>query len=323
MALSDLQVFTQFAQSAMTEVQDQQIQLFNAASRGALVLRSASNLGDYSEESMWAKISGLVRRRNAYGSGAVSEKNLTMLLDRSVKIAAGTPPVRIDPGMLKWIQKSPEEAGVVIGRQLAEDALADKVNTAMLIGRVAIGAVAALVNDVSGGSGGAEKCTLANLNTTAAKFGDRAQDIAVWLMHSTPLFDLYGQALANSAQLFQFGNVQVREDGFGRAFVVTDSASLRVAGSPVKFHTLGLTPGAIVIEDNGDFTDNVQTDNGDENITRTYQSEWTYQAAINGYAWDKTAGGHSPNDAAIGAAANWDKYATSNKDTAGVVLISQ
>lgn len=323
MALSDLQVFSEYAYSAMTEVQDQAIDKFNGASQGTVILRSASNQGDYSDTAFWKKISGLVRRRNAYGSGAVAEKILQHLLATSVKVAAGTPPVRIDPGMMKWIQRSPQEAGAVVGQQMAQDSLADMLNTAALVGRVAISGVAAVVNDVSAGVGDAGKASLGALNGTVAKFGDRAQEIQAWLMHSKPLFDIYGQALANANQLFVFGNVQVRQDGFGRVFVVTDSPSLRVAGAPDKYHTLGLTSGAIVVEQNNDFTDNVETKNGDENIVRTYQAEWSYNAAIKGWAWDKTSGGHSPNDAAIAGAGNWDRYATSNKDLAGVDLVSQ
>lgn len=323
MSLSDLQVFSEYAYSAMTEVIAQQIQVFNGASQGTIILRSAANQGDYSDTAFWAKISGLVRRRNSYGSGAVSEKVLQHLLDTSVKVAAGTPPIRIDPSMLKWIQRSPEEAGATIGQQLAGDSIADMLNSAALAGRVAIENVAAVVNDISAGVGPLGLTTLGSLNTAASKFGDRAQEIKAWLMHSKPLFDLYGQALTNSNQLFVFGNVQVRQDGFGRVFVVTDSPNLVVAGSPTKYHTLGLQTASIVVEQNGDFTDNVDTENGDENITRTYQAEWSYNLGVQGFAWDKTAGGHSPNDAAIGAGANWDRYATSNKDLAGVAHISQ
>jgi hypothetical protein len=71
---------------------------------------------------------------------------------------------------------------------------------------------------------------------------------------------------------------------------------------------------------NGDFVQNVQTLNGDENIKRTIQSEWSYNLGIKGYAWDKTNGGKSPNDAALATGTNWDRYATSFKDTAGVLL---
>lgn len=319
MALSDLEVFSEYAYSAMTEVQDQAIDKFNAASQGTIILRSAANQGDYNDTAFWKKISGLVRRRNAYGSGAVSEKVLEHLLATSVKVAAGTPPVRIDPGMMKWIQRSPQEAGAVVGQQMAQDSLADMLNTACLVGRVAISNVAAVVNDVSATT----TATLGALNTTTSKFGDRAQAIQAWLMHSKPLFDIYGQALTNANQLFVFGNVQVRQDGFGRVFVVTDSPSLLVAGTPNKYHTLGLSAGALVVEQNNDFTDNVETKNGDENIIRNYQAEWSYNVGVKGWAWDKTNGGSSPNDAAIGGAGNWDRYATSVKDLAGVDLISQ
>jgi hypothetical protein len=321
MGLSNLQVFSEYAYSAMTEVQDQAIQKFNAASQGTIILRSATNQGDYNDTAFWKKISGLVRRRNAYGSGAVSEKILEHLLATSVKIAAGTPPVRIDPGMMKWIARSPEEAGATVGQQLAEDSLADMLNTAALVGRVAISNVAAVTTDVS--AVGAGTTTLGTLNSAVAKFGDRAQAIQAWLMHSKPLFDLYGQALTNANQLFVFGNVQVRQDGFGRLFVVTDSPNLQVAGTPTTYHTLGLTAGALVVEQNSDFTDNVETKNGDENIIRTYQAEWSYNVGIKGWAWDKTNGGHSPADAAIGASGNWDRYSTSIKDLAGIDHISQ
>jgi hypothetical protein len=67
-------------------------------------------------------------------------------------------------------------------------------------------------------------------------------------------------------------------------------------------------------------SERIQTANGDENIQRSIQSEWTYNLGIKGAAWDKTNGGKSPNDAALATAANWDRYATDFKDTAGVLI---
>lgn len=320
MALSDLAVFSEYAYSTMTEMQSQQIELFNAATRGGLVLQSGSHQGDYSDAAMWAKISGLVRRRNAYGSGAVSEKVLTQLTETSVKVAAGTPPVRIDPGMMKWIQRSPEEAGVVVGKQMAEDSVADMLNTAVLVYVAAISQVANVVYDHSATG----TMSLIALNKGVAKFGDRSNAIVAWIMHSKSAFDIYGEALTNATRLFVFGNVRVIEDGFGRPLVVTDSANLiNVVPTPDVYMALGLTPGAVLISQNGDFTDNIQTSNGNENITRTYQAEWTYNASIQGFAWDKTNGGKSPTNAALGTATNWDRYATSDKDLAGVLVKAQ
>lgn len=319
MALSDLAVFSEYAYSTMTEMQDQQIGLFNAATRGGLVLQSGSHQGDYSDEAMWAKISGLVRRRNAYGSGAVAEKVLEHLTETSVKVAAGTPPVRIDPGMMKWIQRSPEEAGVVVGKQMAEDSIADMLNTAVLVYAAAIGQVSNVVYDHSATG----TMSLIALNKGAAKFGDRAGAIVAWVMHSKSAFDIYGEALTNATRLFVFGNVRVIEDGFGRPLVVTDSPNLITAGTPDTYAALGLTPGAVLVSQNGDFTDNVETKNGDENIIRTYQAEWSYNVGIQGFAWDKTNGGKSPTNAALGTATNWDRYATSDKDLAGVLVKAQ
>lgn len=320
MALSDLAVFSEYAYSTMTEMQDQQIGLFNGATRGGLVLQSGNHQGDYSDEAMWAKISGLVRRRNAYGSGAVNEKVLEHLVDTSVKVAAGTPPVRIDPGMMKWIQRSPEEAGVVVGKQMAEDSIADMLNTAVLVYAAAIGQVANVVYDHSSTG----TMSLIALNKGAAKFGDRAGAIVAWVMHSKSAFDIYGEALTNATRLFVFGNVRVIEDGFGRPLVVTDSPNLiNTTPTPDVYMALGLTPGAVLVSQNGDFTDNVETKNGDENIIRTYQAEWSYNVGIQGFAWDKTNGGKSPTNSALGTATNWDRYATSDKDLAGVLVKAQ
>lgn len=319
MALSNLAVFQEYAQTSMTETQDQAVDKFNGAVRGGIILTSKAHEGDFSTTSIWAKLQGLVRRRNAYGSGSVAALTLTQLLDTSVKVAAGTPPINIDPGMMKWIQKSPEEAGVVIGKQMAEDSVADMLNTAILVYVSAVGNIAEVNYD-----GTAATAKLESLNSGVSKFGDRSQDIVAWLMHSKSAFDIYGQALANQTRLFEFGTIQVRDDGFGRPIIMTDSPNLVLidgGGAGIHhYYQLGLAAGGVVVEQGNEFTDNIETSNGDENILRTYQAEWVYQLGMKGISWDTATGGKSPNDAALGAAANWDQFATSHKDLPGVMV---
>jgi hypothetical protein len=60
--------------------------------------------------------------------------------------------------------------------------------------------------------------------------------------------------------------------------------------------------------------------NGDENITRSWQAQWSYNVGLKGFAWDKTAGGHSPSNAALATGTNWDRFATETKDLAGVIV---
>lgn len=321
MALTDLQVFNEYLYSSMTEVLKQQVDKFNEASRGTIVLRSSAHQGDYSDEAFFKKISGLVRRRNAYGSGAVTEKTLEHLLDTSVKVAAGTPPVRLDPGQYRWIQRAPEEAAAAMGQQLAIDALADMLNTAIASCRAALSSVAEVNYD---GSAGTLNPTA--LNNTARLRGDRSNEIVSWIVHSKVMHDYYGDNLANVERLFTYGSVNVVADAFGRVFVVTDSPSLfndTPDPDPDEYLTLGLAPQAVVVGQNNDFDSNFETSNGDENIIRTYQAEWSFNAGVQGFAWDKTNGGASPTDAALVTATNWDRYSTDIKDLAGVMLTSQ
>jgi hypothetical protein len=319
MALSDLTVYSEFAYSSLTETFAQEVDKFNAASAGTIELIPAANLGDYNDKVFWKKISGLVRRRNAYGSGAVSGKVLEDLVDTTVKIASGTPPVEIDPGQFLWIQKNPEEAGVVLGVQLAKDMLADMLNTSILCAYAAMVQTSAILYDAT--SDTPDTLTHSAMNKAAAKFGDRSQDIAAWVTHSLPYHNLIDNNLTNTARLFTYGTVSVLADVTGRPFIITDTPSLiNTTPNPDTYHLLGLVPGAIRVEANNDYDDNIEKTNGDENIGRTWQAEWSYNVGIKGYSWDKGNGGKSPTDAALGTSTNWDKYASSNKDGPGVIL---
>ncbi len=320
MALSDLAVFSEYAYDAMTEVLDQQIQLFNAASRGTIVLNtSRAHQGDYSDRAFYERISGLVRRRDAYGSGAISSVSLSHLIDTMVKIAAGTATVALDPSQFKWIQRNPAEAAAAMGQQLALDTMADMLNTAIGVAYAAMSQESEITYD-----GSAATMTYAALNNGQRKFGDRGSAILAWIMHSKVHYDMYGANLANAERLFVYGTVTVVADPYGRPFVITDSPALLevdgVSAGIDKYHTLGLVSNSIVVDQNNDFTDNFQTINGDENIIRNYQAEWSYNLGIKGWAWDKTNGGKSPDDTALFTATNWDRYSTSHKDLAGVVV---
>jgi hypothetical protein len=320
MALSDLAVYSEYAYASMTEVLRQKVDLFNAATGGAITLRAGAHQGDYSDTAFFAKISGLVRRRNAYGSGAVTEKTMRHLIDTMLRVAAGTPPVRLDPGQFKWIQQNPEVAGVALGQQLAVDTMADMLNVGLGASYAALSQVAAVNYDASANISPDDTLSFGNLNNGQSKFGDQASSIGAWVMHSKPMFDLYGKNLTNAAHLFNFGTVNVVRDPFGKLLVMTDCTNLVITGTPNKYAVLGLVPGAVMIDQNNDFTANEDAKNGDENIIRTYQAEWSYNVGVRGFAWDKTNGGKSPNDAALLTATNWDRYATSEKDLAGVVV---
>lgn len=324
--LSQLQVFNRYAYLALTEVIDQQVELFNAASNGTITLQSSAHQGDYEDAAFWKNIAGLVKRRNAYGSGAVAEKDLEQLLDTSVKVAASTPPVSIPPARMRWIQRSPEEQGTVYGQQLAKAMMQDLLNSS-------ISATYAALSQVTTGGlygtgivydGTADTMTPTALMQGQKLFGDRYSAIEAWVMHSKPLHDLWIDNLTNAERLFKYESIAIIADPLGRRFIVSDSPALiATTPNPDEYHTLGLVSGASYVGQNNDFDSNIESSNGDENILRTIQSEWSFNLAVKGFAWDKTNGGASPTDAAIATATNWDRNATFEKDLAGVIVDTQ
>ena len=315
MALSDLKVFSEKTYSTVQELLDYNVELFNAATRGGLVLTPGNIQGDFKTEAFWARLSNLLRRRNVYADSNLTTQSLTMKESSKVKIAAGINPIDITTSMFTWIQKSPDEAAAVIGKQMSQDMMNDMVSVAIKAFTTATGAQATNVYDGSAGTP-----TLAGLLSTARLLGDRSDDIACWLMHSKSMFDIWGTSLTNSSNLFDFGNVKVMQDGFGRPFVVADHPALiNATPTPDIYRILGLTPAGVIVEGINDWKANEDTRNGTENIKTTYQAEWTYNLTLKGYSWDITNGGACPNDAALTTATNWDNVAASHKDLAGVM----
>lgn len=315
MALSNMKVFNDFLYRSYTETIQQQVRLFNAASRNTLTLTTAANVGDYSREAFYGAISGLVRRRDSYGSDPVNAVNLAQLQKNSIKVAGGTPPIAWEPQQFSWIQRNQEEAGVVIGVQLAEGMFGDYLNTAIRC------LVAAIDNNSLTYNGTGGNLALTSLVSGAAQFGDRAQRLRAWIVHSKPMHDLYSAAVTNSNTLFEFGTVNVVQDGFGRVLIMTDSdALIDTNNSPDTYFTVGLVEGGAMVEDNGDLFTNIETTNGNENIERTMQAEYTFNVGLKGYSWNFGAGGASPTDTELGTGTNWPKVATDNKDTAGVLV---
>lgn len=325
MSLANLQVFQESAYVTRRETLDYNINLFNGATAGGLILRNGDHMGDFSDEAFWAMLKGIVRRRNPRTNGAVPEVNLSMLLQTSVRVGTGTNPVRLDPSWMRWIGKNPEEAGVRFGESLAEDTLLDMVNTA--VGSL----LAAMANtggkmNYDGTAVGDGTMSFRTLNRGAQKMGDAASQIACWVMHSTPWFDIIDSNLQNGDALFSFGNVIVRTDAQGRPFVVSDLPALHhVAGAdpatdPEYYTSIGLVPGAVVIEENPDFDQNLVTANGTENLVRTWQSEWSYNLGVRSFTWDKTTGGAAPTNAALLTPANWDRVAENDKSLPAVII---
>jgi hypothetical protein len=316
MPLSDLDVFNDEVYVNTRELLAYNVDLFNAKTNGGLVLTTGMFRGDFFTESRFDRLSGLIRRRDVYATGAVSAIDFGMSNRSKVKVGAGTPPVNIDPNMMSWIGKDPAAAAAMYSTQLAEEMLLDQINAevnALIAAMTNVGAT--MTYDGTGGT-----ATQTGLVNGKMLLGDRSGEIKCWVMNSATYFALLKAGLANAANLFTFGNVNVMVDATGTPFVVTDLPALVYTSTGTKYHVLGLTPGAAVVEGSNDFVSNVVTVNGQNNILRTVQSEWTYNLSLKGFTWDTTNGGKSPTDAELATGTNWDYNFASVKDGPGVLV---
>ncbi len=321
MSVTHNKVFDSFLYTTATEYVDQNVMDFSMKSGGAIGVASVRNIGDYSHTAFWSQLQGMIRRRDTRDDSAVTAIDLSQEDAISVKVPSGTPPVNLPPSQFRHIQKDPEEGGIVVGEQLGPAMAQDQLNTAI---RAVSGAALSNADMVFDGTASTMKQTA--LASGRALFKDRGLGVRSWVMHSTAFWDLHGDNLANMKELFQYETVgiSVLADPLGTFYFVTDSEALVQVdggGSGVDHYlTIGLMPNALVIMDNDDMDSVLVEGTGQANITRQLQVEYSYNVSVKGYAWNIADGGAAPTNTALATPANWTKVATSDKDTACVVV---
>ena len=321
MALANMQVYDEQIRLRTIELLGQDLQKFNAASAGTIVLDMASWMGNYTRESFYNSLASAQRRvdRNAAQSAAaetaLSEKEMV-----GVKVAGGFGPVVFEPSQLTWLSSSPQEAINVIAQGFADALLADQLNTVVGCAVAAIENFPALVNDVSAETAGAGALTQSVINGSHAKFGDMSGMLRADIMTGAAYHKLIEKGLANGERLFESSNVTVQSI-LGKTLVVSDIPALLEAGTPNKTKVLSLVAGALIVDNSSDIITNLDTSNGQTRIETTWQADYSFGVKLKGYAW-QTAAGSSPDDAALFTGANWSNVMTSVKHTAGTLAVA-
>jgi hypothetical protein len=317
MSLSQMQVFNQYIMPATIETLAQMVQKFNESSNGAIRLTTEGFDGDFYQQSFFAAIHSAQRRVDRYAAQATaSPTDLTQVKHSSIKIAGGFGPIRFEPSQLTWLSKPTAEGVEVASRNFAEAMMADQLNTAIAALVAAISNNNGVTNDVSATDG----LSYVAMNEAHGKFGDHSGNLVAQVMNGMAYHKLIGLNLTNAQQIFQSQNVLV-VDILGKPVVVTDAPALSVTGTPNKLNVLSLAEGAATVFDGSDVISNIETTNGQTRIETTLQVDYSFGLGLKGYTWDEANGGKSPTDAEIATGSNWDKTATSNKHTAGVITI--
>lgn len=301
------------------------INAFNAASRGTIVLKTTRKGGDYDYASFFKNAGGLVVRQDLTSIADVDTKKLTQDEIISVKLNRRIGPV--DWARAAFLKAGFDEGAfrVVAGEQAAEDATKDMLDSALLSGRAALAAQATNLFTVAASG----TLATASLVDGLAKLGDKADQIILWVMHSKQFFDLVKEQI--SAAVVGVANYNIATGTpitLNRPVLITDSDSLVVnsgsgSAATTDYHCLGLTADALVVEETEELYVGMYEVSGNEQILRRMQGEFGYNLGVKGFKWDVQNGGKNPLAATLGTGSNWDKVLTSHKALAGVVVKSK
>lgn len=324
---SDLKVYNPQIQSGLVETLQQVSDGFNAASRGAIQLNGTRWPGHYVYSAFWSLINNMVTRRDITSTSAATPLKASQAEKVSVKLNRKFGPVDATLDSFKKIGQGSglDEMDFLIGTQIAKAMQIDMLDTILLAARAALNNQSTVKYTIAANG----TMTTDGLVKALAKRGDAATDVAVWVMHSKPYYDLLSaQIAANITGVSNLNVAAATPVTLNRPVLVTDSPSLVVTGGTsntptTDYMTLGLVPGACVVEDSEE--ESVVRDfvTGNENLIVRLQGEYAYNIGIAGFTWDVQNGGLNPSSSAVGTGSNWDPVMTSLKSWAGVILQSR
>jgi len=297
----------------------EQVDIFNAASAGAIVLESdpARQMalgGDFTDTARWKPVDSLISRRDIDNPGNnVDVKKLEMTGGKLVRQNLGCGPVSVtDIQSRKAGQEFDMNSAMVnLGSQFADAKIVAIRNNLVAAAVAGVSNVSAHVLNMARGKASGAKVTasFANINTLLAKMGDGREDVVAFLMPSPVFADLVGDSISNY-QFDRVAGVTIYQDvvqAFGRTVIVADVPSLTSAQTSnyyTEYGLLGLGAGALratIIYDQGI---ELQRDILRESSVTYVREDFDVEYELYGLKWNSAT--DNPTDAELATAGNWD-----------------
>jgi len=310
---SDFKVYEEQFYSGQWETLEQETNAFNEASANGIRLVTQGMKGNFLQEAYFKLVSDMYKRRDISSTSARTDDKLesTELIGPKVNRAFQ---VANTLDSLKKITSSTEEFSFILGQQAGKAKAADFLNTGIRCGVAALGSNLGVIH--TAGKAASHEVLIDGL----AKFGDAAEQIVTWVMHSKPHFTLMKSQL--DVETDRVAGATIYEASVGtlrRRALVTDSPALvDNLASPGEYYILGLTENGIALIESETSSLVSEVVTGLENLVFRVQGEDAYNVRINGYAY--THATENPNDDALASTANWTKRYTDNKSTAGILI---
>jgi len=296
----------------------EQVDIFNAASAGAIVLESdpARQMalgGDFTDTARWKPVGSIVSHRDNDNPGnTVDIKKLEMTGGKLVRQTLGCGPVSVtDIQTRKAGQEFDMNSAMVnLGAQFADSKILAIRNNLLAAAVAGVSNVSEHVLSMARGktAGAKVNASFANINTLLAKMGDAREDIAAFLMPSAVFADLVGDSISNY-QFDRVAGVTIYQDvvqAFGRVVIVADVPALtstQTSNYYTEYGLVGLGAGALratIIHDAGL---ELQRDILRESSVTYVRGDFGVEYEIYGLKWNSAT--DNPTDAELATAGNW------------------
>jgi hypothetical protein len=327
-ASGDVKIYHPQMVGAFVETIQQNVDAFNAASAGALVVRNNIMKGQYEYEAFFQEVSNISRRNPASeSSSTVASTKLTHEEFIGVKLNRRNGPYEWNISAAHLAGFDPQRFSVVVGEQTAVATPQEMLDRMLGALEAKLDNTAALKVDRTGGD-----IRLQDIVDGLQKLGDAAGRIRLIVMHSKPFYDLLKSQVTSAESVYAsdvwggqvYGGTPAT---LGRPVLVTDSASLVdfasvSTGSP-NYSTLLLTADAAEVDISepplavaeGPIT-------GSDNLFIRWQAEYSYNLKVKGCRYN-TSTGVNPTDANVATASNWVTAVGSNKLLPGAIIESK
>lgn len=302
----DMVIYNQTAQTAFLERRQDNIDVFNNMSNGAIVLESNIIQGNFTQTSFY-KLGGEIVHRDVNSTAKVTPDIIGMGEQVGVKVPYKYGPYASTEEAFKRRARSPEEFAYVIGQDLA-----DATSAGHLLYGVGALTGAILSNPAMNVKGNIAVDGRKALTRAMRTYGDKFNRVALWVMNSDTYFDIVDEALTN--QIYSEGEIIVYgglPGTMGRPVLVTDMIDQEVS--------FGLQAGALKIIESQMPGFRIWDINDEENMAIGARAEGTFNLELLGYSY-KMSEGENPDINKLKAKTSWEKHAKSNKLTAGVLI---
>jgi hypothetical protein len=326
---SDVKLYDRQFYGGYIETIQQNVDAFNQASRGAIVLRNRILPSSYEKQSFFDQVAAISRRDpTADSSNTASPTKLTMDEFIGVKLNRRNGPYEWNISAAKQGGFDAREFSRAIGVQTAQVQPQEQLDRALGALEAKLDGTSALEHDISSDSPGT--LTTDALIKALKKFGDAARNIRLWVMHSHNFYDLVAHQMASQASVYAsdrlgaelFAGMPVT---LGRPVLVTDSAALvnsvdDPSSGVDKYSVLGLTDAAAVLDlSEAPIAVAEGPRTGSDNLYITWQAEYAYNLSLKGCAYN-TGTGTNPTNANVATASSWTTKVASDKLLPGVII---